>query len=53
MYRARDSRLDSTVKILPEAVAADEERLRRSEQEPRLPPSTPNVPFIYDSGTLC
>jgi serine/threonine protein kinase len=48
VYRARDARLsrDVAVKVLPETVASDAERLRRFEQEARaasaLTPLTPS-----------
>src|SRR5262245_30038076 len=52
VYRARDERLhrDVAVKILPEAVAGDDERLRRFEREARLLASLnhPNIAAIYD-----
>ena len=55
VYRAFDSRLSRKVaiKILPPAVAADPERLRRFEQESRAAGTLnhPNVLTIYDVGT--
>ena len=54
VYRARDSRLDRTVaiKILPEAVAGDNDRLRRFEQEARAIAALnhPNILSIHDTG---
>ena len=54
VYRARDSRLDRTVaiKILPEAVAGDQDRLRRFEQEARAIAALnhPNILSIHDTG---
>jgi serine/threonine protein kinase/WD40 repeat protein len=55
VYRAFDSRLSRKVaiKILPLALAADPERLRRFEQEARAAGTLnhPNVLTIYDVGT--
>jgi len=55
VYRAFDSRLSRNVaiKILPPAVAADPERLRRFEQEARAAGTLnhPNILTIYDVGT--
>jgi eukaryotic-like serine/threonine-protein kinase len=54
VYRARDTRLGRTVaiKILPEAFAADRERLSRFEQEARAVSSLnhPNIVVVYDVG---
>jgi eukaryotic-like serine/threonine-protein kinase len=54
VYRARDSRLDRAVavKILPESVAADPDRLRRFEQEARAIAALnhPNILSIHDTG---
>jgi eukaryotic-like serine/threonine-protein kinase len=54
VYRARDTRLqrDVALKILPKAVAADEDRLRRFEVEARAAGalSHPNVVAIHDVG---
>ena len=56
VYRARDSRLDRPVaiKVLPEAVAADEDRLRRFEQEARSVAALnhPNILSIHDTGAF-
>ncbi len=56
VYRARDSRLDRTVaiKVLPDAVAGDEDRLRRFEQEARAIAALnhPNILSIHDTGAL-
>jgi serine/threonine protein kinase len=40
MYRARDHKLDRDVaiKVLPQSLAGDAERLARFEREPRLSP---------------
>jgi hypothetical protein len=55
VYRARDSRLgrDVAVKILPRALAQDEDRLKRFEREARAAGqlSHPNVMSIFDVGT--
>ena len=55
VYRARDSRLgrDVAVKILPEAFAADADRLQRFEQEARAAAALnhPNILAVYDLGT--
>ena len=52
VYRARDGRLERSVaiKILPAAVAADCDRLRRFEQEARLASALnhPNIVTIHD-----
>ena len=54
VYRAHDSRLDRTVaiKILPHAVADDQDRLRRFEQEARAIAALnhPNILSIHDTG---
>jgi len=55
VYRARDSRLgrDVAVKILPRALALDEDRLKRFQREARAAGqlSHPNVMAIFDVGT--
>jgi eukaryotic-like serine/threonine-protein kinase len=55
VYRAHDPRLgrDVAIKILPEALAADADRLRRFEQEARAAAALnhPNIVAIYDVGT--
>ena len=60
VYRARDERLgrEVAIKVLPDSVAGDEERLRRFENEARAAAalSHPNVLAVYDvnvSGTPC
>src|SRR5512140_1191465 len=56
VYRARDARLDRTVaiKVLPQTVAGDEDRLRRFEQEARAIAALnhPNILSIHDTGSL-
>jgi serine/threonine-protein kinase len=55
VYRARDTRLgrDVAIKVLPAALRADPDRLRRFEQEARAAGALnhPNVVAIYDVGT--
>jgi eukaryotic-like serine/threonine-protein kinase len=55
VYRARDTRLgrDVALKVLPEQVQNDPERLRRFEQEARTTGALnhPNVVAVYDVGT--
>lgn len=55
VYLARDTRLERTVaiKVLPEALASDTDRLQRFEQEARTlsTVSHPNLLAIYDVGT--
>ena len=55
VYRARDTRLarDVAVKVLPAALSADAERLRRFEQEARATGALdhPNIIAIHDVGT--
>ncbi len=54
VYRARDTRLnrDVAIKVLPQAFAADAERLRRFEQEAKAASALnhPNILVIYDVG---
>ncbi len=54
VWRARDERLgrDVAIKVLPEAVAADAERLRRFENEARATGALnhPNILAIHDVG---
>jgi len=55
VYRARDTRLnrDVAIKVLPEALANDADRLRRFEQEARTIAALnhPNILGIHDIGT--
>src|SRR5216684_2172425 len=55
VYRARDARLgrDIAIKILPAALAADVDRLRRFEQEARAASALdhPNIVVVHDMGT--
>ena len=55
VYRARDTRLgrDVAVKVLPDDIAGDPDRLRRFEREARAVAalSHPNVVVVHDVGT--
>ena len=55
VYRARDPRIgrDVAIKVLPESVARDGERLRRFEQEARATGALnhPNLLVVFDIGT--
>jgi eukaryotic-like serine/threonine-protein kinase len=55
VYRARDTRLkrDVAIKVLPQDFAADQERLRRFEQEARSAAALnhPNIISVHDMGT--
>jgi serine/threonine protein kinase/Tol biopolymer transport system component len=55
VYRARDSRLqrDVAVKILPRALAADQDRLKRFEREARAAGQLnhPNIMAVHDIGS--
>ncbi|HTI37761.1 MAG TPA: protein kinase [Vicinamibacterales bacterium] len=55
VFRARDTRLgrDVALKILPTTFAADQDRLRRFEQEARSAAALnhPNILAVYDVGT--
>ncbi len=54
VYRARDTRLgrDVAVKVLPNSLAADPERIRRFQQEARAAGALnhPNIVTVYDVG---
>ncbi len=54
VYRARDTRLDRQVaiKVLPQSIAADSDRMRRFEQEARTIAAInhPNIVVVYDVG---
>ncbi len=54
VYRARDSRLhrDVAIKVLPEIVAADPDRIARFDQEARATAALnhPNIVALYDIG---
>jgi hypothetical protein len=55
VYRARDSRLgrDAAIKVLPAALAANADRLKRFEKEARSASSLnhPNIVTVYDLGS--
>jgi serine/threonine protein kinase len=55
VYRARDARLerDVAIKILPQTLARDQDRLRRFEQEARAVAALnhPNLLTVFDVGT--
>src|ERR1700746_1080072 len=55
VYRARDTRLgrDVAIKVLPEALVQDADRVRRFEQEARTIAALnhPNILAIHDIGT--
>src|SRR2546422_7026539 len=55
VYRARDTRLgrEVAVKVLPQALASDPDRLRRFEQEARAAGQIdhPNILVVHDVGT--
>jgi len=54
VYRARDSRLqrEVAIKVLPRALAQDQDRLRRFEREARAAGQLnhPNIMAVYDIG---
>jgi serine/threonine protein kinase len=54
VYRARDTRLgrDVAIKVLPQEIAGDADRLRRFEQEARAAAALnhPNILALYDVG---
>jgi len=56
VYRARDTRLnrDVAIKVLPDSVAADPERLARFDREAQLLAALnhPNIAQVYDAGRL-
>ncbi len=55
VYRARDTRLgrEVAVKVLPESLSKDPDRLRRFEQEARAASQLnhPNIVTVHDFGT--
>src|SRR6476646_2974429 len=55
VYRARDSRLkrDVAIKVLPQALSLDADRLRRFEQEALATAALnhPNILAVFDIGT--
>ncbi len=55
VYRARDTRIgrEVAIKVLPESLAGNSERLRRFEQEARVVGALnhPNILAVYDVGT--
>ncbi len=55
VYRARDTRLDRdvAVKVLPESLTSNPDRLRRFEQEARAAAALnhPNILAVYQMGT--
>src|SRR5260370_1845680 len=55
VYRARDSRLkrEVAIKVLPQALSADADRLRRFEQEALATAALnhPNILAVFDIGT--
>ncbi|HWC00805.1 MAG TPA: serine/threonine-protein kinase, partial [Bryobacteraceae bacterium] len=56
VYRARDTRLgrEVAIKVLPDLVSSDPERLRRFEQEARAAAALnhPNILVVYQMGSL-
>src|SRR3989441_2741033 len=55
VYRARDPRLgrEVAIKVLPESLTQDSDRLRRFEQEARAAGALnhPNITAVYDIGS--